>query len=129
MKKILFVCVENSCRSQIAEAYGKMLGDGLVEVYSSGSRPSGRVNPKAIQSMAELDYDLSSHQSIGLDAVPKIAFDYAITVGCGDECPMIDATNRVDWDIPDPKHMDAAEFSKIRDLIGERVKDLLRSLG
>lgn len=128
MKNILFVCVDNSCRSQIAEAYPKMLGKGVVDVFSSGSKPSGVVNPKAVQSMAEMGYDLATHQSVGLDDVPKIRFDYAITMGCGDECPMIDATNRVDWGIPDPKHMDAAECSKVRDLIGEKVRDLLHDL-
>ena len=97
MKTVLFVCVENSCRSQMAEAFGKMHGEGIIEVYSSGSHPSGMVNPKAIASMKEIGYDLAKHQSLGLDKIPQIKYDYAITMGCGDECPMINAVNREDW--------------------------------
>lgn len=125
MKKILFVCVENSCRSQMAEAFGKIHGKGIVEVYSSGSKPSGIVNPKAIASMAEVGYDLSTHDSLGLDKVPQIQYDYAITMGCGDECPMIDAVNREDWGLPDPKHMESEEFAKVRDIIEREVMDLI----
>ena len=128
MKNILFVCVENSCRSQMAEAFGKIHGKGIINVYSSGSRPSGLVNPKAIASMKEVGYDLSVHQSISLDEIPQIEYDYAITMGCGDECPMVQAKNREDWGIPDPKHMRPGEFAKVRDLIEEKVKALLKSV-
>lgn len=88
MKKVLFVCVENSCRSQMAEAFGIMHGKGIIEVYSSGSQPSGIVNPKAIKAMAAIGYDLSKHSSVGLDDIPQVEYEYAITMGCGDECPM-----------------------------------------
>ena len=128
MKKILFVCVENSCRSQIAEAFGIMHGKGIVEVYSSGSKASGVVNPKAIASMKEVGYDLSKHQSLGLDKIPQIHWDYAITMGCGDECPMILADNREDWGLPDPKHMEPKEFAKVRDIIEREVVDLINSI-
>lgn len=125
MKKVLFVCVENSCRSQMAEAFGKIHGKGIIEVYSSGSKPSGIVNPKAIASMAEVGYDLSKHSSFGLDEIPQIKWDYAITMGCGDECPMILADNREDWGLPDPKHMEPEEFAKVRDIIEREVLDLI----
>lgn len=125
MKKVLFVCVENSCRSQIAEAFAKMHGEGLIEAFSSGSRPSGIVNPKAIASMAAIDYDLSAHVSIGLNDIPNLTYEYAITMGCGDECPMIIAKNREDWALPDPKNMDTIEFNQIRDIIESEVKDLI----
>ena len=128
MKKVLFVCVENSCRSQMAEAFGKMHGKGIVEVYSSGSRPSGVVNPKAVASMKEIGYDLNEHQSYGLDELPQIKWDYAITMGCGDECPMINADNREDWGLPDPKHMDPKEFNRVRDIIEQEVMDLIASI-
>ena len=128
MKKILFVCVENSCRSQMAEAFGKMHGKGIVEVYSSGSRPSGVVNPKAIKSMAEVGYDLTQHVSLGLNKIPQEKYDYAITMGCGDECPMIAAFNREDWDLPDPKHMSSEEFNKIRDIIETEVIALIDTI-
>ncbi|MDT8317789.1 MAG: arsenate reductase ArsC [bacterium] len=125
MKRILFVCVENSCRSQMAEGFARMHGGGAVEAYSSGSKPSGVVNPKAIASMKEVGYDLSLHKSIGLDEIPDVEYDYAITMGCGDECPMVRAKKREDWGIPDPKHMEDEEFGKMRDLIGDKVKELL----
>ncbi|MCB0401427.1 MAG: arsenate reductase ArsC [Flavobacteriales bacterium] len=125
MKKIVFVCVENSCRSQMAEAFGKMHGNGIVEVYSSGSRPSGVVNPKAIASMKEVGYDLSRHKSFGLDELPQVKWEYAITMGCGDECPMLDAVHREDWGLPDPKHMEPEDFARVRDIIEREVIDLI----
>ena len=125
VQRIVFVCVENSCRSQIAEAFGRMYAGASVEVYSSGSRPSGQVNPKAIASMKELGYDLSTHASKGLDALPDVEFDYAITMGCGDECPFLRAKAREDWGIPDPKHLAPEEFRVVRDLIAGKVRELL----
>ena len=123
--KLLFVCIENSCRSQIAEAFARIHGGPDVEAWSAGSRPSGRVNPKAIASMRELGYDLSSHASKSLNDVPAIEFDHVITMGCGDECPSIPAKHRTDWDIPDPKDMEAEAFRKVRDEVGDRVRELL----
>lgn len=128
MKKILFVCVENSCRSQMAEAFGKIHGKGKMEVYSSGSRPSGKVNEKAVVTMAELGYDLACHQSKSLTEIPQVEYDYAITMGCGDECPKVQAKHRQDWAIPDPKQLEPDKFRKIRDLIEKKVKDLLATL-
>jgi protein-tyrosine-phosphatase len=110
LPRVVFVCVENSCRSQLAEALTNLHGRGQVEAYSAGSRPSGVVNPKAIASMRELGYDLSRHASKGLDDLPDVEFDAAITMGCGDECPFVRARLREDWGIPDPKHLDADEF-------------------
>jgi arsenate reductase len=128
MKKVLFVCVENSCRSQMAEAFGKMHGKGIIDVYSSGSRPSGVVNPKAIAAMAAIGYDLNEHISVGLDKIPQEKYEYAITMGCGDECPMIDANNREDWALPDPKHMESDEFNQVRDIIEAEVKELIANV-
>lgn len=128
MKKILFVCVENSNRSQMAEAFAKIHGKGKVEVYSSGSRPSGLINPKAIAAMKEVGYDLTTHDSKSLDEIPEVQYDYAITMGCGDECPFIKAFHRDDWKLDDPKHMEPVEFNKVRDEIERRVKDLINKL-
>ncbi len=128
MKKILFVCVENSNRSQMAEAFANIHGKGKVEAYSSGSRPSGLINPKAIAAMKELGYDLTTHDSKSLDEIPEIQYDYAITMGCGDECPFIKAFHRDDWKLDDPKHMEPVEFNKVRDEIERRVKDLINKL-
>ncbi|MBI2805924.1 MAG: arsenate reductase ArsC [Planctomycetes bacterium] len=128
-RRIVFVCVENSCRSQIAEAFGKMYAGPNVDVFSAGSRPSGQVNPKAIASMAEIGYDLSAHGSKSLDDLPRVEFDYAVTMGCGDECPHLQARVRLDWGIPDPKHLPMEEFRKVRELIALKVRDLLANLG
>ncbi|MGZ4035386.1 MAG: arsenate reductase ArsC [Bacteroidia bacterium] len=128
MKKILFVCIENSNRSQMAEAFAKMYGKGKIEAYSSGSKPSGIVNPKAIAAMKELGYDLTKHDSKSLDEIPQIKYDYVITMGCGDECPFILAEHRDDWKLDDPKYLEPVEFNKVRDEIGKRVKALIEKL-
>jgi arsenate reductase len=128
MKKILFVCVENSNRSQMAEAFAKIHGKDSVEAYSSGSRPSGKINPKAIAAMKELGYDLNTHTSKSLDEIPQIKYDYAITMGCGDECPFVIAKHREDWKLDDPRNMEPAEFNKVRDEIERRVKALIEGL-
>lgn len=125
LKRVLFVCVENSCRSQIAEAFARMHGAGIVEAYSSGSRPSGVVNATAIEMMREVGYDLSQHRSKSLAEIPDVEYDYAITMGGGDECPFVRAKHREDWGIPDPKHMPPDEFRTVRDLIEIKVKTLV----
>ena len=127
-KRVLFVCIENSNRSQMAEAFARGLGQGKVEAYSAGSRPSGRVNPRAIEFMREIGYDLSTHRSKGLGALPEVEFDAVVTMGCGDECPLVQAKRREDWNIPDPKELPAEEFRKVRDLIKSKVEELLESL-
>lgn len=128
MKKVLFVCVENSCRSQMAEAFGKKLGNGVIDVYSGGSRPSGRVNGKAISSMKETGYDLTLHTSKSLQAIPQIQYDYIVTMACGDECPSIPAKKREDWDIPDPQHMEMNQFNEVRDSIKKHVIQLIEDV-
>lgn len=127
LPRVLFVCVENSNRSQMAQAFARMHGDGIVEAYSAGSAPSGRINPKAIAAMAERGYDLTSHQSKSLDEIPPGQFEHVITMGCGDACPHIPALHRDDWDLPDPKNFDREEFNALRDEIESRVLDLLRN--
>lgn len=128
-KKLLFVCIENSNRSQMSQAFAIMLGGGGVEAYSAGSKPSGIVNSKAIAAMKELGYDLSKHDSKSLDEVKAFApFDVVVTMGCGDACPWMPAKKFVDWQIPDPKHMEPAAFNEVRDLIRSKVDELIREL-
>ena len=127
MKHFLFVCIENSNRSQMAQAFANIYGKEDVEAFSAGSRPSGNVNPKAIAAMKELGYDLSVHQSKSLDDLPDVTFDYAITMGCGDACPLVRAKHRADWNIPDPRDMDEAAFIEVRDLIGRKVLELVNA--
>lgn len=129
MKKILFVCIENSNRSQMAQAFTTMLAGNKVEAYSAGSKPSGIINPKAIAAMKELQYDLSRHESKSLDNVKAYApFDAVVTMGCGDACPWMPAKQFIDWQIPDPRNMESAEFNQVRDLIKQKVEILLSTL-
>ncbi|MEK6683536.1 MAG: arsenate reductase ArsC [Nitrospirota bacterium] len=125
MKRLLFVCVENSCRSQIAEAFARIHGKGDFEIYSAGSRPSGRVNPKAIEAMREVGYDLAGHLSKSLAEIPQVEYDIVVTLGCGDECPYVRARHREDWNIPDPTNLPPGPFHKIRDEIERKVKEVL----
>ena len=128
-KKLLFVCVENSNRSQMSQAFAKMIGGRNIDAYSAGSKPSGVVNPKAIAAMKELGYDLSTHESKSLKDVERFApFDAVVTMGCGDACPWMPAKQFIDWEIPDPKNMEPSDFNKVRDMITDKVKELLSSL-
>ena len=128
MKRLLFVCVENSCRSQIAEAFARIHVGDEIEAYSAGSRPSGRVNPRAIDSMKEIGYDLETHSSKSLDDLPNVEWDFVATMGCGDECPYVRAKHREDWQIPDPKEMPPEEFRIVRNDIESRIRTLLATL-
>ena len=126
--KILFVCIENSNRSQMAEAFARMVGDE-VEVYSAGSKPSGKINMKAVAAMKEIGYDLTKHHSKSLNEIKQFApFDVVVTMGCGDACPWMPAKKFIDWEIPDPKEMDEGNFREVRDLIKDKVNELLASL-
>lgn len=128
-KKVLFVCVENSNRSQMSQAFAKIHGGDSVEAYSAGSKPSGKINPKAIAAMKELGYDLSTHASKSLQEVEQYApFDAVVTMGCGDACPWMPAKQFIDWQIPDPRDMNEEDFRKVRDGIGEKVKELVNNL-
>ena len=127
MKRVLFVCVENSNRSQMAEAFARMLGGDGVEALSAGSKPSGRINPKAIRFMGELGYDLEAHASKSLDDIAG-DFDAEVTMGCGDSSPWVPAQRREDWAWPDPRDMDDDGYRAVRDEIGARVRALLASL-
>ncbi len=128
-KRLLFVCVENSNRSQMAEAFARIHGGDKVQAFSAGSRPSGQVNTKAVEAMREVGYDLSLHASKSLDDIPDVEYDFVATMGCGDECPFVRARKREDWNIPDPKTLSPDRFREVRDLIESRVKELINSLG
>lgn len=129
MKRVLFVCVENSNRSQMAEAFARMHGGDKVEAYSAGSRPSGRVNPRAVEFMSEVGYDLTTHRSKGLADLPKVEFDAVIGMGCGDQgCAFVKAKDHQEWNVPDPKDLPAEEYRRIRSLIESKVRDLLDAL-
>lgn len=128
MKRVIFVCVENSNRSQMAEAFARMHGENRIEPYSAGSRPSGKINPKAIEAMKELGYDLAAHGSKGLADFNGQDFEAAVTMGCGDECPLVNAKQRLEWQIPDPREMSPLQFREVRDLIETKVRELIKTL-
>ena len=128
-KRILFVCIENSNRSQMAEAFARIHGGEQVEAWSAGSRPSGRINAKAVEAMKEIGYDLTAHTSKALAEFNGQEFDAAVTMGCGDDCLLVFAKRRADWQVPDPKDLGPGQFKEIRDLIEKKVVELLQSLG
>jgi len=126
LPRLLFVCIENSCRSQMAEGIARALGRDRVAAFSAGSRPSGQVNARAVQFMAEKGIDLTPQHSKGLDDLPTgITWDYVVTMGCGDACPWLPARHRLDWDLPDPKTLDDDGFRHVRDHIEQLVHGLM----
>ena len=126
MPSILFVCVANSCRSQMAEAIARSLAGDRWEVWSAGSNPSGHVHPVAIQMMRELGLDLRGHHSKGVEELPARQWDYVVTMGCGDRCPTVPARQRLESDIPDPVGLPIEETRRIRDQITDQVRQLLK---
>ena len=126
-RRILFVCIENSNRSQMAEAFARIHGGTKIEVFSAGSRPGSGVHPRAVSAMREVGYDLGQHRSKSLTDIPDVEYDFVATMGCGDECPYVRTKRREDWVIPDPKNLPPDEFRKVRDLIEQRVRELLQS--
>ena len=122
---VLFVCVANSFRSQMAEAAARALVGDQWEIWSAGSSPSGRVHPLAMQLMAEIGIDLSPHRSKGLSELPLRRWDYVVTMGCGDACPSVKAAHRLDWAIPDPAALPPEEARRVRDELVSRVRKLL----
>jgi arsenate reductase len=128
MNRILFVCVENSSRSQMAEAFARFHGAGRIEVFSAGSHPSGQVHPLTSEVMREVGYDMGRHRSKSLADIPEGDYDVAVTMGCGDQCPLISAMRRENWSIPDTKQMSAEQLRGVRDLIEQNVKELIAVL-
>ncbi|MCM8784924.1 MAG: Mov34/MPN/PAD-1 family protein [Candidatus Omnitrophica bacterium] len=124
-KNILFVCIENSCRSQIAEGIVNNLYWQKFVAYSAGSKPSGIVNPKAIEVMKEIGIDISNQKSKGFQEIKDIEFDYVITMGCGDVCPVYSAKHKFEWKIEDPKDKPIEFFREIRDEIHEKIKEMV----
>jgi protein-tyrosine-phosphatase len=125
MFRILFVCVENAARSQMAEAFARIHGAGVVEAASAGSHPAGRIDPRAIEAMRERGYDLTAHRSKGLTEIGAAPWDWVVTLGCGDTCPWVPAVHREDWPLPDPCDLTRPDFDKLRDEIERRVLDLI----
>jgi protein-tyrosine-phosphatase len=111
----------------MAEGFARARAAGRVAAHSAGSRPSGQVNPRAIQFMAERGIDLEEQQSKGLDDLPDLCWTYVVTMGCGDACPHLPAQHRLDWDLPDPKNLSDDEVRAIRYRIESLVCDLIET--
>ena len=125
MKKVLFVCVENACRSQLAEAISNSFYGYALEASSAGSRPAEIINPKAISSLLRIGLHIETNQPKNVKTFENNHFDYVVTMGCGDKCPHIPGAKMFDWQIPDPKHMSDDDFDAIRDLIDFKIQSEL----
>ncbi len=112
----------------MAEGFAGAVGNGRVDVYSAGSKPSGVVNPTGIDVMRERGIDLTGHRSKGFAELVVKEFDYVVTMGCGDVCPFVPGKERMDWQIPDPKGKPVEFFREVRDTIEREVGKLLDSI-
>lgn len=127
IKKVLFVCIENSCRSQLAEAISNNLFSNKIIAYSAGSNPSTEVNPKAIESLKDNGI-IHRGQNKSINDFLDTKFDYVVGMGCGDKCPVIPGSIILEWNIPDPKRYEQNNFNKIRNLIKSKIiSDLIQS--
>ena len=127
-KRIVFVCVENARRSQMAEGFANAFGQGRLEVYSGGSSPSFQIDPLVIEVMKEKGIDLSSKKPKGLNDLPPVEMDYLVTMGCEETCPAVLAKKIIEWEIPDPKGKPIYEVRRIRDMLEAKVKMLLEEV-
>jgi protein-tyrosine-phosphatase len=126
--EVLFVCVHNASRSQMAAAFLDRHAKGMVRVRSAGSEPADQINPAVVQAMAEVGIDLSQAFPKPLtDEIVRDA-DSVITMGCGDACPIYPGKRYLDWDLPDPAGCSVDEVRPIRDEIDRRVRTLLQEL-
>ncbi|GAB3567281.1 arsenate reductase ArsC [Arthrobacter alkaliphilus] len=125
---VLFVCVHNAGRSQMAAAFLTTLGEGRIEVRSAGSQPADKVNPAAVEAMAELGIDMSAEIPKILTTEAVKESDVVITMGCGDECPYFPGKRYEDWVLEDPAGQGIEAVRPIRDEIKSRVETLIESL-
>jgi protein-tyrosine-phosphatase len=126
--QVLFVCVHNAGRSQMAAALLDHHGMGRVNVRSAGSAPGDEVNQMAVAALAEWDINISDRSPRVLTADEVRESDVVITMGCGDACPVFPGKRYLDWDLPDPSGKDLAVVREIRDDIDRRVRDLLSEI-
>ena len=128
MTKVLFVCVQNAGRSQIAQALFERAAAGRHEARSAGSRPAEHVHPAVVEVMRELGADLSTTTPRRLERDDLEWADHVVTMGCGDECPVVPGKRYQDWELPDPAGRQLEEVREIRDQIARRVQDLVSDL-
>ena len=123
-KKVAFICVHNSCRSQMAEGWAKKLGSDVLEAYSAGTENYHEVKPLAVQVMEEAGVDMSGHTPKLLTDIPE-EVDILITMGCNVVCPFLSNSHSEDWGLDDPSGGPVEDYIKTRDLIKEKVEDLI----
>jgi arsenate reductase len=128
-RRILFVCVENARRSQMAQGFAEAFGQRKTKVYSAGSNPSSQIDPLVIEVMKEKGIDVSGKRPWGLNDLPLVEMDYLVTMGCEETCPAILAKKIIEWEIPDPKGKPIETFREVRDMIESKVKGFLRQIG
>ena len=128
MPSVLFLCVHNAGRSQMAAGFARALFNGVVEVGSAGSEPANHVNPDAVAVMAEVGIDIAGEQPQHWTDDQIRAADVVVTMGCGDECPVFPGTLYVDWELADPAVLSIEEIRPIRDEIKVRVSELLAEM-
>ena len=126
---VLFLCVHNAGRSQMAAAFARRLGGEGVEVLTGGSAPAGEVHPVVAEAMREAGIDLSSEKPRRVADADVLAADVVVTMGCGDACPVLPGKRFEDWKVADPAGQPLARVRAVRDAIRDMVADLLRSLG
>ena len=129
MSRVLFVCIQNAGRSQMAQALFERAAAGRHEAQSAGTTPAEQVHPEVVEAMRELGIDLSARVPHLLDRADAEWADVVVTMGCGDECPHIPGRRYVDWELDDPGGRPLAEVRRVRDEIGRRVEALVTELG
>ena len=124
VKKVLFVCVENACRSQLAEAISNHFFPHQLKAFSAGSSPGKEVNPKAIRSLKKMGV-VHEGKTKSISQAEGKEYDYIVGMGCGDACPTIPGAQILEWSIPDPKLFELKKFNKVRDMIKEKIESEL----
>ena len=124
VKTVLFVCVENACRSQLAEAISNHFFPDQLKAFSAGSSPGKEVNPKAIRSLSSIGI-VHKGKAKSINQVEEKKYDYIVGMGCGNACPIIPGAQILEWSIPDPKLFESKEFNKVRDMIKEKIESEL----
>lgn len=124
---VAFICVGNSCRSQMAEGFAKHFGNDFLEVYSAGTEPTDSVNPQAIEAMKRAGIDITGQYPKLLEEIPK-ELDIIITMGCNVKCPFIPCKFREDWGLDDPVGKPNEEFDVIRDKIKRKVIEMIEKI-
>ena len=126
--RVLFLCIHNAGRSQMALGWMEHLATGRVEALSAGSEPADQLNPVAVAAMAEVGIDIASFEPKRWTTERHSSTDVVVTMGCGDECPFVPGTRYVDWPLDDPRGQDIEKVREIRDEIERRVRELIDEL-